>query len=117
MKKSLTFITSTVVVLSAPFAVFAQNLGYVNTFVTQIKGVVALLPSLLVGLAVVLFSWGLVKFLLAAGDDKAREEAKSLMVWGLIAILVMVSIWGIVALLQGVFNIGGGGALTPAIPA
>ena len=48
------------------------------------------------GLALFAFFWGLVKFIFAVrGDEKAVGEGKNLMKWGLIALFLMVSIWGI----------------------
>jgi hypothetical protein len=47
------------------------------------------------GLALLAFFWGLVKFISRAGDDKSHAEGKNLMVWGLIALFVMVSVYGI----------------------
>ena len=66
----------------------------------------ALKPAvpLLIGLAVVVFFWGLVKYLNAGmGDAKNIKEARDLMIWGIIAITVMVSVWGIVKVVQTTF--------------
>jgi hypothetical protein len=50
---------------------------------------------IIAGLALLAFFWGLVKFISRAGDEKSHAEGKSLMVWGLIALFVMVSVYGI----------------------
>jgi hypothetical protein len=48
------------------------------------------------GLAFLVFLWGLVKFIFRLeGDEKAVADGKNLMKWGLLALFVMVSIWGI----------------------
>ena len=48
------------------------------------------------GIALLVFIWGLVKFISrVGGDEKAVKEGKSLMIWGLVALFVMASIWGI----------------------
>ena len=52
-------------------------------------------------LALALFFWGLVKFIKNAADTKAHEEGKSLMIWGIIAFFVLVSLWGLVGLFLG----------------
>ncbi|OHA94715.1 MAG: hypothetical protein A3C62_00100 [Candidatus Zambryskibacteria bacterium RIFCSPHIGHO2_02_FULL_39_16] len=51
-----------------------------------------------VGFALLAFFWGLAKFIFrVGGDEKAVEEGKNLMIWGVIALFVMISIWGIIA--------------------
>jgi len=50
------------------------------------------------GLALLVFIWGLVKFIFhVSGDEKAVEEGKNLMKWGLIALFVLVSFMAILA--------------------
>lgn len=49
------------------------------------------------GLAFLAFLWGLVKFIFRlGGDEKAVEEGKNLMKWGLIALFIMVSFWALI---------------------
>ena len=51
------------------------------------------------GLALLVFIWGLVKFIFrVGGDEKAVEDGKNLMKCGLIALFVMVSFLAILAL-------------------
>lgn len=56
---------------------------------------------LLWALAVAAFFWGLVKFMMNAGDTSEHEKGKELIVWGLISFVVLVSVWGIVQLIAG----------------
>lgn len=57
---------------------------------------IELLIPLIASLAMLAFFWGLVKFIRkAGGDEKAVSEGKNLMIWGLIALFIMVSIWGL----------------------
>lgn len=49
----------------------------------------------LMGLAFLVFVWGLAKFIGKAGDAKSHEEGKNLMKWGIIALFIMLSFWGI----------------------
>jgi len=71
---------------------------------------------LLIGLAVVVFLWGVVKFVTAAGDEEKRKEARQTMLWGVIIFAVIVSIWGLVALLRSVFGIDINDSFTPETP-
>ena len=68
------------------------------------------------GLSLLAFLWGLVKFVSrVGGDEKAVKEGKDLMIWGLIALFVMVSVWGIIAFVYR--DVGFGGALIfPLLP-
>lgn len=59
--------------------------------------VVAVIPFIFAA-AFVLFLWGVLKFI-AATDAPKREEGKKFIVNGLIALFVMVSIWGIISII------------------
>jgi hypothetical protein len=87
-----------------------------------IKAVGGLISSLLVivaAIALLVFFWGLAKFILKANDPKANAEGKNLMIWGIIALFVMVSVWGIVAFMQRELglpsNIPAGTSVTGAV--
>lgn len=54
---------------------------------------------ILVGFALVIFLWGIFKFIKNGGDEKAREEGKQIMLWGVIGLFVMLCVWGFVAIL------------------
>ena len=56
-----------------------------------------LIIPFLVLLGTVIFIWGIVKYVTAGGDEKRLEEAKSIIVWGIIALAVMLMAWGFVA--------------------
>ena len=68
----------------------------VKIFLDLIKAILSLV--MLAG--VLVFFWGLVKFIAKAGEKDAKE-GKSLMVWGLIALFVMFSFWGIMRFAYG----------------
>ena len=72
-------------------------------------------PAILVvfTLGFFLFVWGLVEFLwkLNAGGD--NKEGKQHMVWGIVGMLIMVSVYGILALLDNTFGLG---AFSGAVP-
>lgn len=65
----------------------------------------ALIP-LLITLSITLFIVGVIKYI-ANGDEAAqREEGRKYMIYGIIALFVMVSIWGLVGIIQGTFGVG-----------
>lgn len=75
----------------------------VNTIADLVNVAISIIQSIipiLVSIALILFIWGIVKFILHAGSGNEREEAKDVMFWGLIALFVLFSIWGIIRVLQ-----------------
>ena len=50
-------------------------------------------------LALVLFMWSGIHYVLTA-NEKDQRQSKEAMFWGLIALFVLVSIWGILRLLR-----------------
>jgi len=61
---------------------------------------------LIFALATVMFVWGVVNFfVLNADEEKKREQGKQFMLWGIIALAVMLSVWGLVGILGSTFNI------------
>lgn len=62
---------------------------------------------LLAGFSLLVFFWGLASFIFKSGDTKAIADGKELMKWGLIALFVMVSLWGIINFFYGSFGFSG----------
>ena len=55
--------------------------------------------ALIIGLTLVVFIWGIFKLVFAKQSSKEREQARGYIVWGIIALAVMVSVWGLVHIL------------------
>ena len=70
------------------------------------------LVGLLILVAILAFFWGLIKYLFSGGGEDKSEGLK-LMFYGVIAIFVMVSIWGIIRLLQNTFGVTQNTSITP----
>jgi hypothetical protein len=57
-------------------------------------------------IAVVMFIWGAVQFfIINGGEEEKRTQGKQFMLWGLIALAVMISVWGIVEVFQKTFGV------------
>ena len=88
-------------ILTLPLIVSAQLSG-TGGLIDQAGTLVNQLTILVAGVALLVFFWGLAKFILKIGGDaKAVAEGKQLMIWGVIALFVMVSIWGIIYFIGG----------------
>ncbi len=57
----------------------------------------------LIGLAVVLFMAGVVRYVAAGDNEEKRQGGRDLMIFGIIALFVMVSVWGFVKILHTTF--------------
>ena len=105
-----------------PAFAFAQgNLPLTNlgSFVVGLRALMDAVVPILIGLAIIAFLWGALKFVFNADDEGKRSEGKMFMIYGIIGIAVMVSVWGLVGFLQGTFGIqpGGGQVQTgPRLP-
>ena len=87
-----------------PFLAFAANTsGDLTGVINVIGGLISLVTPIVVALALLYFFWGLAKFILSTGGGKEQEEAKGIMLWGIIALFVMVSIWGIIRVVSATF--------------
>lgn len=85
--------------------------------VNQFKGIsVAFYGSLFV-VALILFFFGIFQFLMPGGDSAKRKQGYEFMGFGVLALFVMVAVWGIVAFISQTLGIGiGGDIMTPSVP-
>ena len=68
---------------------------------------ISVLTTIAVSLAFFYFFWNLFQFIKAAEAD-SKEAAQGKMVWSLVAIIVIVSLWGIIAFVRSIFGIDTG---------
>jgi hypothetical protein len=92
----------------SPVVAAAQNntpttfAGLVSLFIDIIK----LTLPVLVGIAILIFFKGLIVFIGKSGDAKTHEDGRNLMIWGIIALFVMVSVFGLLRLFYSDFGFG-----------
>lgn len=60
---------------------------------------------IVVALGVLYFMWGVISYAIAK-DEEAKTTGRGHMINGLIAIMVLVSIWGLVSLLKSTLGLG-----------
>ena len=73
------------------------------TYATCVIGQ-AVVP-LLFTIAIAFFIWGVVQIFINGDDEEKRSKGKQFMIWGIVALTVMISVWGLVQLLGSSFNI------------
>jgi hypothetical protein len=62
------------------------------------------LIPILIALAVVYFMWGVIQYAIAK-DEEAKTGGRDAMIWGLVALLVLTSMWGLVNILKKTFGV------------
>ena len=69
---------------------FASVAGYITCTIKY-----SVIPFMF-AVALLIFIWGIVKFFIVDADEEAkRSQGKQFMIWGLIALTVMISVWGL----------------------
>ena len=52
-----------------------------------------------------MFVWGVVQYVINADEESKKSKGKQFMIWGIIALTVMVSVWGLVKIVGDTFGI------------
>jgi len=60
--------------------------------------------GILFAFALVMFLWGVAKYLFNAEDETARSQGKNHMIWGLVGMFIMVSVMGIIDIAMSIFG-------------
>jgi hypothetical protein len=95
----------------------SPQLTGIQTLIESIRRIVGIALPVVVGLALLGFFWGLMKFIFSAGNEEAKDEGKRIMIYGIIALFVMVAVWGLVGFIAGALGVGTGGtANVPGFP-
>jgi hypothetical protein len=80
----------------------------------NITGVLDSIIPILVLIATIVFIWGIILYVIAGGDENKLQQARNYIIWGIIGLFVIISVWGLVLLLiKFIFGTGG---LPPALP-
>ena len=91
-------------VLFVPQLVSAAGVSDIIETATEIVN--STLIPLAFALCLLYFFWGVAKYIReGAGSDKAAEEGRKIMVWGVVALFIVSSIWGIISFIQNELSI------------
>ncbi|MHB1770066.1 MAG: hypothetical protein ACYCPH_03255 [Minisyncoccota bacterium] len=86
---------------------FAQFVGSGTTGIIGALNIIVV--PLIFALAFASFLWGVANyFFLHGGEDKSREEGKQFILWGILGMVVLFSVWGLVNMLLSTLGIAPG---------
>lgn len=104
MKKHISLIAAALT-LSMPVFAFAAASNFAGLVGIAVGMVKSLVP-LVIALSLLYFSWGLF-LLVKSNNESSREDAIKMMTFGILALFVMVSVWGLVNILTTTVFSGG----------
>ena len=107
----LTFIPSTAFAASRCISV-----NGVSGLACRLNEIFYFVIPVLVALGVVYFIWGVVQYFIGDSEE-AKKKGRDRIIFGLIGLVVIVSIWGLVAILADSFGIGPGSGSNEATSA
>jgi multisubunit Na+/H+ antiporter MnhE subunit len=96
----------------APSVALAQTTAItdVNSLYYKLQGISNLIIGLLIAFAVVWIIISVVRFIMASGEERA--ERRSSILWGIVGLAIILSIWGLVAILTNTFAVSNN-SITP----
>ncbi|MBU3925663.1 hypothetical protein KJ763_00640 [Patescibacteria group bacterium] len=62
------------------------------------------LIGLMIAIAFMIFIWGVVQFIANADNQQKRDEGKKHILWGLVGLLIMISVGGIIQVIASFLN-------------
>ena len=88
-------------VISCPkdFSQFTGFIDYATCTITH-----SIIP-LLFAVAMLVFFFGVIKYVISPDGSDNREEGRQFMMYGIVGLFVMVSVWGLVAVISNTFSI------------
>lgn len=78
----------------------------ITSFIQSVdKVILNPLIILMFSLALLYFVYGVIRFLSLDAADKTRDEAKNAILWGIVGMFIMFSVYGIIKILLSTFGI------------
>ncbi len=115
MKKKLVTLSGLVLGL-APVAVLAQVTGGapakcgpgsitdLSSLLCKISELLSAVIPVLIALGIFYFVWGVVSYVIA-DDEEAKSSGRNRIIWGIIGLAVIISVWGLVRILTNTFGL------------
>jgi uncharacterized membrane protein len=77
-----------------------------KTIVENLISILKLTVPILIGLAVVMFLYGLFVYVVNSGDESKRKEGVQYIIYGLVGLFVMIAMWALAGILSNFFGTG-----------
>ena len=111
MKKALAAVTFFIF----PLVASAQSLTNIPILISFVGDTLNRVIPIMIALTLIWFFWGLFNYVKEAGS-KSHESGRRTMIAGLLALFVMVSVWGIIRLMQNTLGVSTAPVSIPQVP-
>ena len=88
----------------APLSAFAQQITDANGVTNKLTNIGNTVVILLISFSVIWIIVNVVRYLVAGGDNEKRKAGGLSILWGVVGLFVILSIWGLVAILKNTFS-------------
>lgn len=112
MKK---YATAGSLLFALPLIALAQQTTNLQGVLKIFANLINLAIPVLIGASVLVFIWGLFMYITNPSEDEKKKEGRDIMIWGVIALFVMFSVFGLVNLLIGTFQLSNATLTAPKI--
>ncbi len=126
MKKALTFVSIITTSLTYAMAQIqsGQQVGGTTGNANGLLSLLAIAQTVInrlvpfaIGIAVLAFFWFLIKMIWGSDNPEAKKTSVQGITYSIVALFLMVAVWGVIGLLANMLGVGvGGGLPTPTIP-
>ena len=89
----------------APFIAFGAGVNSIEDLIFVVGDILLRIVPVLIGIAVVFFLIGVIRYITAGEDEEKRTAGRNMMIYGIIGLFVMISVWGLVNILKGTFRL------------
>jgi hypothetical protein len=94
----------------------SQTSGTLLGLLCRIAQVLNAVVPVIIALAVVIFVWGVVMYVIA-DEEEAKKKGRDRMIYGIIGLAIIVGLWGLVNLLGNTFGLNNQGNIQlPTVP-
>ena len=87
-----------------PAVASAQAITDVNTLTYKLTNLGNTFIQILIAFAVIYIIYNVVRFIVSGSSDEKRKEYQNGILWGIVGLFVILSIWGLVRILTNTFR-------------
>lgn len=97
-------IISIVSLFMFPVLAFADSVTDADSLFNLVNKILRNILPIIISIAVIWFIYNVFAYAIS-GDEEKKGAAKNNMIWGIVALFVMISVWGLVGVLTKTLNL------------